>query len=289
MSVMNNDKKQAICIQCHNKPEQVNLLIDMFSQNDFDFYIHVDRKSDIYDKIDKKDNVFFAERYNVKWGQFSQVEASLSMFKMIDCDKYSFIHLISGNDFQIKSSQYIKEFFKENQNEYIQCNKLPENSTWSWGGMDRVMVWHPRWLIHRPTQKMYKFIRVLYREFVMRTHIFMRKNMPVESFYGGSQWFSITGKMLDWILKYVNENPKYIAFFKHGVCVDEIFFQTLAKMSPYADRIVNEHLRYMIWGGISGGPNVLCENDFDKMINSNNVWARKFTDIEVIKKLCKKL
>lgn len=47
-------KKQAILIQCHNKPEQINVLIDTFPEEQFDFYVHVDKKSDIQKDIFKK-------------------------------------------------------------------------------------------------------------------------------------------------------------------------------------------------------------------------------------------
>lgn len=47
-------KKQAICIQCHNKPEQINFLIEQLPEDYFDFFIHVDVKSSIEDSILKK-------------------------------------------------------------------------------------------------------------------------------------------------------------------------------------------------------------------------------------------
>ena len=46
-------KKQAILMQCHNKPEQINKLISVLPDDKFDFYIHVDKKSDIIDKIEQ--------------------------------------------------------------------------------------------------------------------------------------------------------------------------------------------------------------------------------------------
>ena len=66
-------KKQAILIQCHNKPEQINVLIDTFPEEQFDFYVHVDKKSDIQKDIFKKSNVHFAEsRVDVRWGRYAQ-------------------------------------------------------------------------------------------------------------------------------------------------------------------------------------------------------------------------
>ncbi len=127
-------KKQAICILCHNKPEQVNQLIDFFPAEYFDFFIHVDKKSDIQDMIKHQANVKFAEQILIKWSHISQVKSYIAMFRMIEPEKYSYIHLISGIDFPVKNAEYFIRFFDNNQREYIECNALPEDSTWTWGG-----------------------------------------------------------------------------------------------------------------------------------------------------------
>ncbi len=279
-------KKQAILIQCHNKPEQINFLIEVMPADKFDFYIHVDKKSVIFNEIKRNDNIFFSERIDVHWGRFSQVEATMKLFSMIDTSKYSYVHLISGNDFIVKHPDEIYTFFNDNDKEFIESNILPGTCTWSWNGLDRYSVYYPQWIIHRPADMFFRIIRVAYREFVMRTKIFTRKKFPVKDFYGGSSWFSITGSLVGWMKKYLEENPEYVEFFKHGVCVDEVFFQTLARCSPYSKNIINEHLRYMIWNGVTtGGPKTIMELDIIDIKESNCIWARKFTDIETIKKL----
>lgn len=156
------------------------------------------------------------------------------------------------------------------------------------GGKDRFECFYPQWMIQRPSNKLMRLIRVLYREFIMRTKIFKRRNKPVDKFYGGSQWWSLTGEMIDWIKKFVRNNEEYYSYFKHGVCVDEIFFSTLVRYSPYKDYIENNHMRFMKWdepGNSSGGPGILMKKDIYNMIDSPYAFARKFTDIETIKKL----
>ena len=283
-------KKQAIIIQCHNKPEQINKLISVLPDNRFDFYIHVDKKSDIIDKIEHNSNVFFSKRIDVRWGRFSQVQATLELFKMLDTSKYSYVHLISGNDFIIKPIEYIENFFTNNSTEYIQCVKLPEESTWTYGGLDRVKVWYPQFIIRRPKSTFFRFIRILLREFVMRTKVFQRKKTPVKTFYGGSSWFSLTGDCVAWIKEYVKSNPEYINFFKHGVCIDEVFFSTLVRISPYRDNIANRNLVYMRWGeSTTGGPAELKPEHIQDMLASDCIFARKFTDIETIEALCRQI
>ena len=119
-----------------------------------------------------------------------------------------------------------------------------------------------------------------------------RKDLAVEDFYGGSSWWSITGKMISWMLEYIDDNPRFIKCFDHGVCVDEVFFSTLAMLSPYKENIEDNHMRYMNWsepGNNSGGPAILKRKDIDKLISSEFAFARKFTDLDTIIELKNKM
>lgn len=288
-------RKQALLVQCHNKPEQINEIIDHLPEEIFDIYIHVDKKSNIISDIVHKTNVFFVKkRIDVRWGRFSQVEATMSLInEIMDPLAYSYCHLISGNDFIIKPVEWLLKTFKENgEKQYIESNLLDGTSSWSWGGLDRVQCFYPQWMIQRPANKLMKIIRVTYREFIMTTKIFKRRNMPVEKFYGGSSWWSLTGEMVNWIKEYVRTDLQYYSFFKHGVCVDEVFFSTLVRYSPYKDKIENNHMRFMKWnepGNISGGPAILKKSDISDMLKSPYAFARKFTDKETIDYVVKEL
>lgn len=286
--------KQAILVICHNKPEQINKLIEIMPSSVFDFFVHVDKKSDILSKINHKNNVHFVEnRADVRWGQFSQVDAILRTINAIsNVIEYSYVHLISGNDFIVKPIKELIDFFENNEEEYIESNYLDGSSTWSWGGCDRYECYYPQWLIHRPSQIFWRVLRVGYREIVMRTKIFKRHNQPVEKFYGGSGWWSLTGRMISWIKEYLTNNPEYLDFFKHGVCVDEVFFSTLVRYSPYNVNITNNHMRYMKWnelGNNTGGPAVLHVDDIEDMISSQYFFARKFIDMKTIDNLTSRL
>ena len=133
-------KKQAICIQCHDKPELVNSLIRILPEKLFDIFIHVDKKSSMIDKIDRKSNVFLCQkRIDVRWGQYSQIEATISMLKMFDPLNYTYVHLISGQDYIIKKPSVLYDFFSATDKEYIGCTKLPEDSAWSGGGVGSLL------------------------------------------------------------------------------------------------------------------------------------------------------
>lgn len=275
--------KQAICIQCHDKPELVNFMIEHMPAEQFDFIVHVDAKSGILDSIVRRENVYFADRVDVQWGGLSQVLATLSLLRCAQStgNGYSYVHLVSGNDVLIQSPSEFIKFFNANKKQYIESFGLPTGHGWSWGGEDRYSVWYPQRIIHRPKKRFFRFLRVAYREFIMRTKLFKRRRLPVAKFYGGSSWFSITGDASKWLVHYIGEHPEYLKFFRHGVCVDEIFFSTLIRYSPFACDIAGNNKRYIDWtGSKSGGPNIISEDMVPSLKASEDFFARKVMDIQ---------
>ena len=272
--------KHAVCVLCHDRPEQVNLIMAQFPPESFDFFIHVDRKSDILPRVDRRPNVFFVpdeRRVDVRWGRFSQVEATLALMRMVDPAVHSRMHLISGADFPIKPAREILAHCDRDR-EFIESKPLPEATSWAWGGMDRVLVRYPGWLIRRPDEALPRALRIAYRECVMRTGLLKRHDCPVDKFYAGAQWFSITGACAAWMLSYLDAHPDYIRFFETGACVDEIFFATLVRLSPFASRLGGA-MRFIRWeGGANGGPATLSDADVPAMRAHEGFFARKITD-----------
>lgn len=280
--------RHAIMILCHDRPEQVDLLAAQFPAANFDVFIHVDRKSAILPGIRRRENVFFvpeASRVDVRWGCFSQVEATLALLRMIDLPRYDYVHLISGADFPIKSPGDILEACRSGL-EFIESKPLPEATGWAWGGLDRVLVPTPDWLIRRPHAVFFRALRIIWREFVMRTGLFKRRRWPAPKFYAGAQWFSITGALAAWMLGYLDSHPDYCRFFAGGACVDEIFFATLVRLSPFADRLGPGPMRMIRWtGGADGGPATLTARDIPAMVAHPGFFARKITDISVCEQI----
>lgn len=284
-------KKQAILIQCHHKPNLVNKIIQYLPVELFDVYIHIDKKSNIEREICSGPNVFLCKKkIDVKWGRFSQVEASIALLNMVDETKYSYIHLISGADFFAKDPNTLFRFFDSSDKEFIDHCKLPEEITWAHGGIDRYLVWYPQWIIDRPTNKSLRLLRVLYRDFILRTKVFRRRKWPVDCFYGGSGWFSISGNLVAWIKEYLRTHPEYISFFRHTLCADEMFFSTLVMNSPFADHTAENNMRYIRWNDRkTGGPATLTRTDVDDIITSDRMFARKIDDIFVMDSIIDRL
>ena len=90
-------------------------------------------------------------------------------------------------------------------------------------------------------------------------------------YYKGAQWFSITDNMA----KYVVDNFRIIKKqMRFSFFTDEIFLQTLAMMSPYRDKVQNNNLRFIDWQ--KGNPYVFRLEDYNRLMNSGFLFARKF-------------
>lgn len=60
---------------------------------------------------------------------------------------------------------------------------------------------------------------------------------------------------------------------------DYIYFQTILFNSPYLKNIINDNLRYIDWTYRRGSrPSYLDMSDYNKLITSNKIFARKFNE-----------
>jgi hypothetical protein len=235
----------------------------------------------------KKSNVTFVERVNVTWGGYSLIQATFNVLKEANKHKYRYYHLISGSDMPLKSASEIYHFFDGSTKNYI--NYIYENvDSGSESYTYRYKFYHLfRKYINRNFQGI---LGVLERVSLHIQNRYLKINRIKDvdiRFYHGSQWFSITHELVQYILS----SQKFIQdTFRYGFCVDEIFVQTLAKMSPYASKIENNYLRFIDWE--RGNPYYFRENDIDILLANDNLFARKFNphvDKNIIDMLYKRL
>lgn len=110
--------KEAILIQCHKNPDQVNMLLQALQHPDVDIYVHVDKKVDICSEIVKTSPQIHIlpdkYRVDVQWATFSQVRATLNLLRYASHHgKYEHYWLCSGQDYPIKPINQIVSFLHE--------------------------------------------------------------------------------------------------------------------------------------------------------------------------------
>ena len=280
---MPKDKKIAILMLCHTLPNQINDFVDRFNDGHFDFFIHVDKKSDIKSKITVRDNLWFVpdkKRVDVRWGTYSQIEATLLLIELaLQTHSYDYYWLCSGQDFPIKSTKDIYQYLWNNKCNFISIaatRNYPVNGYSNTELDKRCEVVYPRWLIGRTV-----FQRGLKRLYNIATggtgytfKQFRRKPPCGLKLYFGSQWWCITRETLEWVVRYINEHPEVSIFYKNTLCPDESFFQTMVMNSPFAKHI-KPNLVYIDWSEGKSSPKVLTELDFEIVMCSDKMVARK--------------
>lgn len=259
----------AIIMSVHKNSEQANRLVNHLSK-DFDVYVHIDKRCSV--KIENAENIFVYQEYKTYWGSFNFTMATLFLLKKAYLKGYSRYLLISGQDLPIKTNKEIIAFFDGNNTEYIEyynygvhINKL----------LDRVTKYYPnfRWYGNKNLllKILFKFERIIFEI------VSMIKPRPIDyEFHKGTNWVNFTHKCVSEIFEYLEKNPKYIKRFKWSYVSDEIFFHTLLKQLDEGKlEIMYDSLRYIDWDDPSP-PKVLRKEDYEKIINSDKLFARKF-------------
>lgn len=273
--------KQAILITAYKNIPQLIELLDSFDEN-FQFYIHIDRKSKIpSDEIDaltkRSDVKCVSRKYKISWGGLNHLLAILDLLKLASLDEgIGHFHLITAQDYPIKSNGEIVSFLSENRDAiFMEYNLLPYHK-WFEGGFERLDLYNLNdWFYGR--EGMGRSIVMGFKAIQKRLGVKRAypKTFPNE-IYGGSTYWTLSRKAVDYVLSYMNDNPEYLKRFEWTFCAEEIFFQTIIMNSPLAKDVVNDPLRYIVWEERNNSyPANLDETDFEEMKNSKNLFARK--------------
>lgn len=270
--------KIAYLLLAHNTPNHMRRLIDALSTDAATFFIHIDKKSDIEEYFYlKKENVYFTKkRIAVYWGHFSQVEAILILMKtaFFSKVKYDRFVLLSGADYPIKSTAYIEAFFQDNKDkEYI-------------------VIKHQEKLArhlenYQPLPKYKQQIRFL-RKILIKINIIpekrnYKKHLGKLTPYGGATWWGLTCKAIEYILRFVDSNPKLMKYFKNIVCPDEILFHTILGNSSFKEKSEGG-LTYVDWSRGESNPAYITRNHL-KIFQNPQLFSQNLLDSTAEQKL----
>lgn len=116
--------KHAYLIMAYNNPKQLLSLIGLLDDPRNDIYVHIDKDADfpmeIFTSCTSKAILTLVPRVSVRWAHYSQVEAELQLLhSATEHDKYLYYHLLSGMDLPLKSQDYIHDYFRDKNTEFI--------------------------------------------------------------------------------------------------------------------------------------------------------------------------
>lgn len=285
-------------IQAHNYPKQLKRLILRLNGNNVFFYVHIDRKSDIYlfiKELKEFKNVFLLkERIDVFWGHISQVEVTLIALKKIIEDKRTgYCILMSGQDYPIKSNNHIRDFFEINYGDNFIDSKPIEDIWEAYSNRITKYNFHSS-----PKKKIVYVISDIYSSsfygirnikniikltFIAKNLSFLKYIFTVRKHpsdlkpFGGSQWWTLPIETIHLIMNYIDSNKSFLKYHQHTNCPDEIFFHTLVSNLIDSQKI-KESVTYVNWTRENTPLPVVFRNeeDLNELKETNWLFARKF-------------
>lgn len=261
---MNN--KTAVLIQAHKESEYIKQLA--LQNSDVNFYLHFDAKSNI--KVDDYSIIpnilVLSERVNVKWGGFSQVEATLLLLKKaFENPHNTFFHLISGEDC------VLKPFYEISQKISITTPEIYIDLRYSLKHRHRTRFW----AIHANTVWQRSFLGKVLTKF----NVLLDKILPISqvddilySTYG-SQWFSINRLALEMLLLYTSKQE--VAFFFKRLVPDEHFFQYILERFNLKQYNQSDNRRFIDLPDNKNHPRYIELDELKELAKQDYWMARK--------------
>lgn len=280
--------KQVILITAYKDLDFLSNILEYFD-NDFDFYIHVDKKcKEDVASLRSDSRVHVYSKYRIEWGGSNHIfDIVLLIQEAFKVEKYEYYHLITGSDLPIKSLSEFKTYFENRRyDNFIEYFQLPQLNWGYDGGYNRICYYSLALNLFDFRGKWGKMNHNIVR--VQKALKFKRSfDFFDEKLWGGGTYWSLSVSGIESIVFYLDKNPKYIKRFKYTAVGEEIFFQTILlnelELKPH-----NNSLRYIVWSSDDIGPKTLGLDDFESISKSNCFFARKFDtekSIELMKVL----
>ena len=277
----------AYLIMAHNNQKQLIKLLELLDYEYNDIYIHIDKKANCdliefnYAAYCKKSKVYTFSEFKINWGSSNQIKCELFLLeKAINTYDYDYYHLLSGSDLPLKSQEEIHLFFAKNKgNEFINFSK-PRNK---FDIIDRVKYYHISDYFDILPYMSFKIMRRLDKyQIVFQKLLFINRIKNFDKLYKGANWFSITNELAKSL---VAEKNNLLNKYKYTLCCDEVFLQTYVYNHPHflekVYKLEYSDANTSIFRNIDwtrGGPYVWRVEDYDELIHSNCLFARKFDE-----------
>lgn len=268
----NFEDKHAFLVMSRTVDANLLNLLKSIDYKDNDIYLHIDKKANVKNFNSKLEHaeLILCQNISVGWAADTLIKAEMILLKTAvnSGKKYSYLHLMSGNDLQIVDNVQFRKFFKNTDEQYIDYESIDKPIN-----MRRIKYFFP---LQQYTGKKHGLLWAM-QKILMYIQVMLRINRlrksPYKHIAKGSAWFSITLECAQYIVKKEKEIEKY---FYHGSAADELFIQTLILSSKFESKIASNNLRYIKWSEGANSPEVLKISNYEDLIASQKLFARKF-------------
>ena len=275
---MKDNHKHAYLIIAHNEFEVLQTLLNLIDDVRNDIYIHFDKKVKILPKL----TCYFSKlevlskRVDVRWGHVSQIESEYALFETaLNSGKiYDRYHLISGTHLPLKTQNEIHNFFMANTYREV-LNYLPTSKY----EIDlKLRHYHFFLRTHKHHNRNIRYLTQKFWHVLLKIQdIFSIKRSWKGEFHKANNWVSLTHNGLSYVLE---KKEEVLQKFKWTFCGDEFFIPYLLDNEPKKFIILNcDKILFSKFEKES--PAILKITDYDTLIKSSYLFARKFSSTEI--------
>lgn len=230
---------------CHCDAEVVARVANKLTKNEnFDMYIHVDRKSDILPfrkLLDENRQVYFIQnRKKVYWGGYNAIEATFELIRTaLSSDRgYDYFVLLQNLDYPIRSNEHIQQFFEQNKGtEFIRGCQIARTKDWHYAR--KYKIYNKRdddFYIakHCKIRKYLRYIRLIMQSIttIGFNGVIKESKENYDIHYGAAQW-AITKECAQYIDEFEKMHPKFNEVMRHIQFPDEEYFHTVVHNSDF--------------------------------------------------------
>jgi len=285
----------AYLVLAHANPRHFARLVGALETPTACVFAHIDAKADLRlfaESCKSSGSVrFCTNRVDVRWGEFSLLQASLDLLieALRSHDNFEYFVLLSGADYPLRSAQYIKAFLERHSGtQFMNLVKLPcieLNKP-----MSRLITYRFQYSLLPGGLMLAKVDRLL-----RRWQLLPRLTRdPVQHLgdlipFAGSQWWALTRDAGEYVIAFVRDRPRVMQYFRNVIIPDELAIHTILGNSPFRARI-RRGLTYTDWSEGGESPSLIDMRHVLRFEAVNEVrgsgpygegellFARKFTD-----------
>lgn len=274
--------KICFLILAHDHPRLCGRLIRGLAEQGDLVAVHLDAKApaDIQvalneDIGDLREQLLWADRVSVSWGEWSMVQATLNGLEAIRRapDQPDYVYLLSGADYPIRPLAQLHSFLERHRgSEFIESVDA-ERERWVAKGMQQERYRYRHWFSWKKHPRLHELsTRIqqrlgLQRPFPAGLHPHM-----------GSQWWALTWSSCEAILER-SRDRRLTGFFRRTWVPDELYFQTLVRsIVQDPERIDGRHLTLYEFTD-DGAPLVYYDDHDAYLMKQPYFFARKLSPL----------
>lgn len=288
----------------HRLPGQVERLISQLHAPGVRFFIHVDMGTDIVpfrERLDKAADVTLIpdrDRVHARWDSFGIVEMILTLIRYAyrSGKNDSFVILLSGQDYPLKSPDKIARFLSKNhENDFISGQPIEQ--------MSHKLYWYSGYhlqilqngTVREVEFRLFQFFNKIVWKDLVRCALYRPREIPMMpaflflprkapaclKLYTGELWWVLRHSTVGLFFDFLEQYPEVSHYFRYVLTPDEAFFHSVLYSIPEVrQNLCNSSLRYIDWSQSLRHPRTFTMQDKTilqkQMEIPSCLFARKF-------------